>query len=70
MGNYGRYKLSSETRHIMGEYWEFFAFVSNSMVFLLVGIMIVSLNIAFAELWLPIILSVIIVAISRAVSVY
>lgn len=70
MGNYGRYKLSSETRHIMGEYWEFFAFVANSMVFLLVGVMIVSLNIAFTELWLPIILSVIIVAVSRAISVY
>lgn len=36
LGNYGRYKLSAETRHMMGEYWEFFAFIANSMVFLLV----------------------------------
>lgn len=70
MGNYGRYKLSTETRHIMGEYWEFFAFIANSMVFLLVGVMIVGLNIHFRELFVPIIISIIAVMIARAVSVY
>ena len=70
MGNYGRYKLSTETRHIMGEYWEFFAFIANSMVFLLVGIMIVGLDIKFSELWIPIILSILTVVVARAVSVY
>lgn len=70
MGNYGRYKLSSETRYIMGEYWEFFAFIVNSMVFFLVGIMIAGLHIEFSELWLPILLSIIIVAVARAISVY
>lgn len=70
MGNYGRYKLSSETRHMMGEYWEFFAFIANSLVFLLVGVMIVGLNIHFAELWLPILVSIFVVAIARAISVY
>ncbi len=70
MGNYGRYKISAETRHMMGEYWEFFAFIANSMVFLLVGIMIVNLDIKFAELWLPIVISIIAVAIARAISVY
>lgn len=70
MGNYGRYKLSTETRHIMGEYWEFFAFIVNSLVFLLVGIMIVGLNIHFSELIIPIILAIISVAAARAISVY
>lgn len=70
MGNYGRYKMSAETRHTMGEYWEFFAFIANSLVFLLVGVMIVNLNVSFSELWLPIILSILAVAISRAISVY
>lgn len=54
----------------MDEYWEFFAFIANSMVFLLVGIMIVGLNIHFSELWLPIVISIFAVAIARAVSVY
>lgn len=70
LGNYGRYKLSAETRHMMGEYWEFFAFIANSMVFLLVGIMIVGLDIKFAELIGPIIVSIFAVAIARAISVY
>lgn len=70
LGNYGRYKLTSETRHIMGEYWEFFAFIANSLVFLLVGILIVKLNIHFSEVFLPICLAILVVAIARVVSVY
>ena len=41
IGNYGKYKLSNDARTMMNEYWEFFAHVANSMVFLLVGVMIV-----------------------------
>lgn len=70
MGNYGRYKLSAETRHMMGEYWEFFAFIVNSLVFLLVGIMIIDLNIHFKELIVPMFATVIVVAIARPISVY
>lgn len=70
VGNYGRYKLSHETRTTMGEYWEFFAHVSNSIVFLLVGVMIVSLHISWTSMILPIILAILVVMIARAVSVY
>lgn len=70
VGNYGRYKLSHETRHTMGEYWEFFAFVANSIVFLLVGVMIISLHISWLSMILPISLAIIIVIIARALSVY
>lgn len=70
MGNYGRYKLSTETRHMMAEYWEFFAFIANSLVFLLVGVMIVGLGIHFSEMIVPILLSIVVVALARAISVY
>ena len=70
VGNYGRYKLSHKTRHTMGEYWEFFAFVANSIVFLLVGIMIVTLHISWLTMILPISLAILIVIISRAISIY
>lgn len=70
MWNYGRFKLSAETRHLMSEYWEFFAFVANSMVFLLVGVTIINLDIQFKELWIPVVASVIVVAFARAVSIY
>ena len=70
VGNYGRYKLSHETRHTMGEYWEFFAFVANSIVFLLVGIMIVTLHISWMTMILPVSLAILVVMIARAISVY
>lgn len=70
MGNYGRYKLSSETRHMMGEYWEFFAFIANSLVFILVGVLIIELNIRFSEVIIPTLIAIAVIAFARAVSVY
>lgn len=58
VGNYGKYKMSHETRHTMGEHWEFFAFVSNSIVFLLVGVLIVSLPISWTSMILPILIAI------------
>lgn len=54
----------------MGHYWEFFAFIANSLVFLLIGIMVVELEINWSELILPVVLSVLVVMVSRAISVY
>lgn len=70
VGNYGRYKLSHETRITMNEYWEFFAHIANSIVFLLVGVMIVSLHISWWTMILPIGITIIIVMVARAISVY
>lgn len=70
MGNYGHYKLSYQTRHMMHEYWEFFAFIVNSLVFLLVGVMMMRLNIHVSELILPMAIAIIAVAVGRAISVY
>ena len=70
MGNYGRYKLSSETRHMMGEYWEFFAFIANSLVFILVGILMVELKIQFTEVIIPTIIAIVVIMIARLISVY
>lgn len=57
VGNYGKYKMSHETRHTMGEHWEFFAFISNSIVFLLVGVLIVSF-ISWNTMILPILIAI------------
>lgn len=54
----------------MGEYWEFFAHVANSMVFLLVGVMIVGLDVHYHELAIPILLTIFVVIFARALSVY
>lgn len=70
LGNYGRYKISIAVEKTMGHFWEFFAFLANSFVFILVGIMIVRLQVSWLALALPIALTVITVMIARAVSVY
>lgn len=70
VGNYGRYKISPRVEKTMGHYWEFFAFIANSLVFLLIGIMVVELEIDWTQLALPVVLSVLVVMVSRAISVY
>jgi CPA1 family monovalent cation:H+ antiporter len=45
--------------------WEFFAFVSNSIVFLLIGLIISELSIKMSDFVLPITISVITVIIAR-----
>lgn len=70
LGNYGRYKISPMVEKTMGHYWEFFAFLANSLVFILVGIMIVGMNLSWSSLLLPMSLAVIVVMIARAISIY
>lgn len=43
LGNYGRYKISPKVEEVMEKYWGFFTFVTNSLVFILVGMMLVNL---------------------------
>ncbi len=54
----------------MEQIWGFLAFISNSLVFLLVGMMIISMHIIWSEIWLVALMAIIIVMIARAISVY
>lgn len=36
IGNYGKYKITPKVEHTMEKFWSFFAFVSNSIVFILI----------------------------------
>ena len=68
VGNVGMHNTSPTTRLTLENFWEFLAFVANSLVFLLIGI-----EIQLAQLWqfaLPIIVAVVAVLVSRAISVY
>ena len=59
---------SPTTRLTLDNFWEFMGFVANSLVFLLIGIRIeITLLLQFA---LPIIVAVLAVLLSRAISVY
>lgn len=70
LGNYGRYKISPKVEEVMEKYWSFFAFVTNGLVFVLVGMMLVNVDVDWRPLLLPIILAVPMVILARAASVY
>ncbi len=68
VGNIGTQNTSPTTRLTLDNFWEFSAFVVNSLVFLLIG-----LEIQIAEMrpyWIPILVAVGAVLLSRALIVY
>ena len=68
--NYGKYKISPKVEHHMEMFWEYFAFVANSLVFILMWLILADINIDFSKFILPIILVILVVSIARAVSIY
>lgn len=68
--NYWRYKISPKVEKHMESFWEFFAFVSNSLVFILMWLILSHIDIDFMQFILPITVVIIVVMISRAISVY
>jgi len=70
IGNFGRYKMSPPVEEYMEKFWSYFAFVTNSLVFILMGLLFVDLAIDMNVALLPILLAIAVVVIGRAVSVY
>ncbi len=68
--NYWRYKISPKVEKHMEMFWEYFAFIANSLVFILMGLILADLNINFQKFIPAIIIVIIVVAIARAISVY
>lgn len=68
--NYWRYKITPRVESHMQKFWEFFAFISNSIVFILMWLVVSKIDLSFFEFSIPILLSIIIVMVSRAISVY
>lgn len=67
-GNVGLKGMSPTTRIVLFNFWEFLAFVANSLVFLLIG-----LDVNLREMWsniIPIIIALAAVLLSRALVVY
>ena len=70
MGNYGRFKMSAGVQEYMEKFWGYFAFVANSLVFILMGLMFAGLSIELKIAILPILAIILVVAVARIVSVY
>ncbi len=70
IGNYGRFKMSTDVEAYMEKFWGYFGFVTNSLVFILMGLLFVNLSIDLHVAILPIIISIVVVMIGRALSIY
>lgn len=70
LGNYSRNILPPKMDGYINKLLEHMAFVINSLVFLMAGLLFASAGVQFGELWLPILLTVVVVAIARIISVY
>lgn len=70
MGNYSRHILAPRVEEYLTKLVEHMVFVINSLVFLMAGLLFASAKVNFTELWLPILVTVLIVAIARIISVY
>lgn len=69
LGNVGSSgAISSRGREAVQTFWEYAAFVANSLVFLLIGIHEAGQN--FRNAWIPSLIAVVLVLVSRALAVY
>jgi len=68
--NYGRYAISPKVEAHMNQFWHFFAFLADSLVFILLGLLLSHVNIDFMAFIIPIFVVIAVVMIARAVSVY
>ena len=68
--NYGRYKISPKVEHHMEMFWEYFAFISNSLVFILIWLILADIDAHFSNFILPILLVIIVTSLARSLAVY
>lgn len=70
LGNYSRHIMTPKTNEYLQKLIEHMAFVVNSLVFLLAGLLFANSGVDFGQLWLPILVTVLVVMIARVISVY
>jgi CPA1 family monovalent cation:H+ antiporter len=70
LGNYARHSLTPRTDAYVDKVVGHLAFIVNSLVFLLAGLLFASTRVNVADLWLVMVLSVLVVAGMRVVSVF
>jgi monovalent cation:H+ antiporter, CPA1 family len=70
MGNYGKARINPRAESFISTIWELFAFMANSLIFILIGILMVKTPLGEPVILLAIFISIITVALARAVSIY
>jgi monovalent cation:H+ antiporter, CPA1 family len=70
MGNYGRSKIHPRAEEFVEQLWGQLAFMANSLIFILIGILFISAPIFDLQMLTVVIFTIIIVAVARAISIY
>jgi len=69
VGNLGAAdRISNAGRHALEVFWEYMAFIANSLIFLLIGAQEAQEH--FGALWIPILVAIALVTLGRAVAIY
>jgi CPA1 family monovalent cation:H+ antiporter len=69
LGNIGsRGRISDRGKEAVQDFWEYAAFVANSLVFLLIGMRVAMQD--FRAVWLPALIAILLVTLGRAAAVY
>ncbi|USN88898.1 MAG: sodium:proton antiporter [Candidatus Nomurabacteria bacterium] len=70
MGNYGRTKMNPHAESIVTNIWEQFAFMANSLIFILIGVLMFQTPLFDPLMLSAIAITVLVVASARAISIY
>jgi CPA1 family monovalent cation:H+ antiporter len=69
VGNYRPGGAMSESgRHVLEIFWEFVAFIANSLIFILIGVQEAKQH--FSGMWFPVLVAIVLVMLGRAVAIY
>ncbi len=70
MWNYWKTKISPKVEAYMDKFWSFFSFVTNSLVFLMMGMMVQYVGLPRSILWPSVGVVILLLIIWRAISIY
>ncbi len=70
MGNYGRPKIHPRAEEFVEKLWGQLAFFANSLIFLLIGLLFMDAPVLNRDMLQVVIITIFVVAIARAVSIY
>ncbi|MFH1495148.1 MAG: sodium:proton antiporter [Pseudomonadota bacterium] len=70
ISNYGRFKIMPGVKEYMAHFWGYAAFVANSLVFILLGLLFSTLSVSLLDILPALIVIILVVMVARALSVY
>ncbi|MDP1633874.1 MAG: cation:proton antiporter, partial [Gallionellaceae bacterium] len=70
IGSYGRFKIMPEVQEYIARFWGYAAFVANSLVFILLGLLFTTLSVGVKDILPALAVIILVVVAARALSVY